>query len=170
MFSSRLLSYLLVNKLACQFHGCWQRAQDTWIRDKEHYDLWLSWQRISNNSLLSPVPWGDDADQLDRDLSRQGIAVQERNPRLRRLESFLVGSKHGCLLFGGRTLNPSSNGPFQDVQECDRPLENYLPTETIKIWATLAQMTSKGRPRKESISARKEITRDKNKGDFIKIC
>lgn len=31
---SEILSCLWVNKLACQFHGCWQKMQDSWIRDK----------------------------------------------------------------------------------------------------------------------------------------
>ena len=34
---SELLPYLKANKLVCQFRGCWQKSQASYIRDKGLY-------------------------------------------------------------------------------------------------------------------------------------
>ena len=47
--------HLQANKLACQFHRCWQKIQDSWVTEKRKCITHNN--SSSHSNIIAPVPW-----------------------------------------------------------------------------------------------------------------
>lgn len=98
---SKIIHYLKISKLVCQFHRCY-------VRDKELYCSQLFWARAYLHQCLLPPGPRVGMQWAQTDTAYMWVAVQKRNPKFRKSEYFIMFSKHACPLLWRETLCLSS--------------------------------------------------------------
>lgn len=96
---SETLPYLQTNMLACQFHGCWQKIRNTWVRDKGQL---ITHSDISSQILVIILTGWWEEGQVT--LTHMVVALQEGNLEHSELKSLKMDSKHVCCLLWMETL------------------------------------------------------------------
>lgn len=82
-----------------QFHGCWQKTQDLWVRDKGQFIIYRN-HNTEYQHFPVPVPTlqfpQGNTKKARWCLCTQWAALQEGNSELRKTQSFIMGCKQTC--------------------------------------------------------------------------
>lgn len=76
-----------------QFHGCWQKTQDSWVRDKGQF-ITHSNSNSKSISIFTSSPISIEKGEEDQVIAAHTIGcITEKKPMLRELRSFLIDTK-----------------------------------------------------------------------------